>query len=412
MNKKKIINDPVYGFVKIPYKIIFDLVEHPYFQRLRRIQQLGLTSYVYPGALHTRFHHALGATHLMIQAIDVLRSKGVKISKAEAKAATIAILLHDIGHGPFSHALEHSIVTNVAHETLSILFMKRLNELFAGKLTLAIQIFEGIHPKKFLHELVSSQLDMDRLDYLTRDSFFTGVQEGVVGFDRIIKMLHVKNNKLVVEIKGIYSIEKFIIARRLMYWQVYLHKTVLSAEMMLLKIMRRAKELAQMGRYLFATAPLAFFLQNDFSFTDFQNDSSILEQFAQLDDLDVFISIKVWQTHEDFALSDLAKRIVHRRLFRTKWSNEPFKTSILEKFYSRFLQLYPNSQEVIHYFIFTDKLTNSAYMQTDNPINILYKNGKTKNIAQASDQLNIEALSQPVTKYFLCYPKELDENND
>ncbi|MFK7906135.1 MAG: HD domain-containing protein [Chitinophagales bacterium] len=406
MNKKKIINDPVYGFLNIPHKMVFNLIEHPHFQRLRRIQQLGLTSLVYPGALHTRFHHALGATHLMKQAIEVLRAKKVKINQEEGKAAITAILMHDIGHGPFSHALEHSIVTNVPHEMLSLLFMQRLNKEFGGRLDLAIQIFKGEYHKSFLHELVSSQLDMDRLDYLNRDSFFTGVQEGVIGFDRIIKMLAVRDNHLVVEEKGIYSIEKFLIARRLMYWQVYLHKTVIAAELMLLKILQRAKQLIQEGHNLSATPPLLYFLQSDFTLQNFEENPEILEQFALLDDTDILVGIKVWQFYKkDVVLSELCKGVLSRKLLKIELGKEPISPNKLKKYQEITAKKYKISLEDAAYLVFADKTSNSAYTHKGSQINILYKNETIKNITEASDYLNIEMLASPVVKHYICYPE-------
>jgi len=407
MNKKKIINDPVYGFLSINYEIIYDLMEHPYFQRLRRIQQLGLTSYVYPGALHTRFHHALGAMHLMGQAIEVLRAKGVEITEEEGEAAAIAILLHDIGHGPFSHALEHTILEKIEHEDVSTLFMERLNEEFKGRLTLAIKIFEGEYPKKFLHQLVSSQLDMDRLDYLTRDSFFTGVHEGVIGYDRIIKMLNVKEDMLVVEEKGIYSIEKFIISRRLMYWQVYLHKTVLCAEVMLVKVLMRAKELARQGVELFATPALAFFMKQDRTIEDFKQHSEVLEHYANLDDSDLFVAMKIWQKHPDLILSTLSYSIIQRKLFKIELQKEAFGYNKITELRKKAQEKYQLDETNIDYFVFTDATSNRAYSHKQDKINILFKNGEILDIAYASDQLNIQLLSAQVVKYYLCYPKEI-----
>jgi len=407
VNKKKIINDPVYGFLSIAYEIIFDLIEHRYFQRLRYIQQLGLSSLVYPGALHTRFHHALGATHLMKQAIDVLMAKDVDISPQEAKAVTIAILLHDIGHGPFSHALEHSLV-NVGHETLSLLFMNKLNEEFEGKLSLAIQIFKGEHPKNYLHELVSSQLDMDRLDYLNRDSFFTGVQEGVIGFDRIIKMLDVRNNHLMVEYKGIYSIEQFLIARRLMYWQVYLHKTVLCAEVLLLKVLQRAKELTQKGETLFAPPALQLFLQNDFGLSDFENNPMVFEAFASLGDAEIIASIKVWQQHPDLVLSKLSQSLINRKLFKIHLTQETVNPEKYGQLLQKAMQHYRISEHEATYMVFKNSTSNSAYSYEGSQINILYRNGVVKNVVEASDYSNLQSLAAPVVKYYLCYPKELD----
>ncbi len=409
LNKKKIVNDPVYGFVHIAYNIIFDLIEERYFQRLRHIQQLGLTSYVYPGALHTRFHHAIGATHLMKQVVDILRAKKVEISGKEAKAVTIAILMHDVGHGPFSHALEHSLVKDIDHETLSLMFMERLNKKFKGKLSLAIQIFKGEYHKAFLHELVSSQLDMDRLDYLNRDSFFTGVQEGVVGCERIINMLNVHDNHLVVEYKGIYSVEQFLIARRLMYWQVYLHRTVVSAEIMLLNVLKRAKEVSQQGVDLFAPAALKLFLQNDFTLADFNNNPNILEQFALLGDADIFTSIKEWQKHPDFVLSYLSKGIVWRKLLRINLSNEPIEETLFKQRQTQLHEKYQLTEHEASYLVFKDTTSNSAYTYTGSQINIAHKDGTIENITEASDYANIKSLATPVVKYYMCYPKELDK---
>jgi len=405
LNKLKIFNDPVYGFVSIPYEIIFDLIDHPYFQRLRRIKQLGLTNLVYPGALHTRFHHAMGAMHLMGQAIEVLRSKGNEITDEEARGVTIAILLHDIGHGPFSHALENSIVSNIHHEALSELFMNRLNQDFNGQLSLAIKIFQNKYPKRFLHQLVSSQLDMDRLDYLMRDSFFTGVSEGVVSSDRIIKMLNVVNDELAVEAKGIYSIEKFIIARRLMYWQVYLHKTVLSAERLLVNILTRAKELAEKKVELFCTPALRIFLYNKYSKKDFLTNPGLLDSFAQLDDNDITTSVKVWTNHEDKVLSMLCKQLVNRKLFKVELQNKPFLPAIIKQKKDAVKKLYGFTEKEVKYFVFTDDVTNDAYNANKIRINILSKDGKITDITDASDQLNIDALTKTVKKYFLCYPK-------
>ena len=401
-NKRKIFNDPIYGFISLPYEIIFDLIEHPYFQRLRRIKQLGLTNLVYPGALHTRFHHAMGAMHLMEQAIEEIRSKGHEITDEEAKAVTIAILLHDIGHGPFSHALEHSIVNNVSHEYISQLFMSRLNTEFKGELALAIKIFQNKYHKKFLHQLVSSQLDMDRLDYLKRDSFFTGVSEGVISSDRIIKMLNVANDQLAVEAKGIYSIEKFIIARRLMYWQVYLHKTVLSAENLLVHILKRAKELAQKKVELFCTPALKTFLYTQYNKADFKNNPELLDTFAALDDYDIMASIKVWTTHKDSVLSMLCKQLINRRLFKVEMQSEDFKKAKINEIKKKIRKQYQLNDTEVNYFVFSGNVTNDAYR---GGINILFKDGTVDDIAKASDQLNIDVLTKTVKKYYLCYPK-------
>jgi uncharacterized protein len=404
-NKLKIFNDPVYGFVHIPFEIIYDLIEHPYFQRLRRIKQLGMTHLVYPGALHTRFHHALGAMHLMGQAIEIIRAKGHDITDEEAEAVTVAILLHDIGHGPFSHALEHSIVDGITHEDISALFMDRLNKEFDGRLTLALKIFRNNYEKKFLHQLVSSQLDVDRLDYLKRDSFFTGVSEGVISSDRIIKMFNVVDDKLVVESKAIYSIEKFIIARRLMYWQVYLHKTVLSAEHLLVKILKRAKELAEKQEELFCTPSLRMFLYNKFSLKDFLSDEKVLEKFARLDDFDIFTSIKVWVDHPDKILSALCRNMVNRHLLKIELQKNPFTEEYIATRKRECIAKMGLAEKEAEYFVFTGSISNNAYNPKSDHINILYKDGSIVDIAKAADQLNIDALSTPVEKHFICYPK-------
>lgn len=406
-NKRKIINDPIYGFVTIPDDLIYDLMNHRYFQRLRRIKQLGLTNLVYPGALHTRFHHAIGAMHLMQEALLTLKQKGVTITPDEEQATLIAILLHDIGHGPFSHALEHSIVTGVSHETISSLLMEALNKEFKGKLSLAIKIFNDGYKKKFLHELVSSQLDMDRLDYLKRDSFFTGVNEGVISSDRIIKMLDVVNNHLVVEVKGIYSVEKFLIARRLMYWQVYLHKTVLGAETLLVNILKRAKELSAEGKDLFATPVFKKFLQNNFTKSDFEKDSRLLDDFAKLDDTDIAASIKTWVDDNDKLLSLLCRKLIHRQLLRVELQSTPFAAAYKNKILEMVMAKYKFSRKEAAYLVMNDSVNNSAYLASKFKINILMNDGKLMDVAEASDQLNLQKLSQTVTKHYLCYPKEL-----
>lgn len=407
--KPKIINDPVYGFVTIQHPILLDIINHPYFQRLRRIKQLGLTNLVYPGALHTRFHHAIGAMHLMQQAIHTLRSKGIHISNQEEKASLIAILLHDIGHGPFSHALEHTIVPSVSHETLSSLLMQELNRQFNGQLTLAITIFEDQYERNFFHQLVSSQLDTDRLDYLLRDSFFTGVSEGIIGTDRIIKMLTVVNDKLVVEQKGIYSIEKFLIARRLMYWQVYLHKTVLSAENMLVHILLRAKELERKYHAdLFATPSLKFFLKNNVSQYDFQNNPKVLAHFVSLDDYDVMASIKVWTQSDDFILSALCQKFIQRQLFRTILQKDKIPQTLVKSVKTKLHKKYPSLKpNELKYFFINSSVDNSAYLKNKFKIEI-YDGKNLKDIATASDNFNIKALSKKVTKYFLCYDKSIE----
>lgn len=406
-NKRKIFNDPVYGFITVPYPIVFDIIEHPFFQRLRRIKQLGLTHLVYPGALHTRFHHTLGAMHLMQLAIEELRAKGYDITEPEAEGVTLAILMHDIGHGPFSHALEHSIVSGVTHEDISALFMERLNAEFEGKLDTAIAIFNDNYPKRFLHQLVSSQLDMDRLDYLKRDSFFTGVSEGIVGSDRIIKMLHVIDDELAVESKGIYSIEKFIVARRIMYWQVYLHKTVLSAEHLLINILKRAKELVESGEELFATPALNVFLKGKITRSSFEKDPELLNQFADLDDFDVLTSVKVWKYHSDFVLSKLSGFMVDRKLLKIKLFSEAFSDEKLTELRTKLASDWNISLQEAAYFIFTDTIANSAYNLKHDRINILFKNGEVKDLTEAADTLSLSVLSKPVEKHFLCLPAQL-----
>lgn len=407
MNKKKIINDPVYGFVSIPSGFIFDLIQHPYFQRLRYIKQVSMTHMVYPGALHTRFQHVIGAMHLMQLAIDTLRSKAVQISEQEEEAALVAILLHDIGHGPFSHSLEHTLIEGVSHEVISSMLMDRLNIQFDGRLTLAITIFNNQYSRKFFHQLVSGQLDTDRMDYLNRDSFFTGVSEGVISFDRIIKMLTVVDDKLVVEAKGIYSVEKFLIARRLMYWQVYLHKTVIGAEQMLIQALRRAKELSNNGVELFATAALHHFLRNKVNAENFISDEVHLDWFTQLDDTDILSAIKCWMDHEDFILSTLCKKIVRRDLFRTELRSVDFDVQELAYYKERAKDYFGLNDEEVEYFIYYQAIQNSAYSADKEPICIVNNKGQLMDIAEASDLSNLEALSQKVVKYALTYPKEL-----
>ncbi|MDG1742107.1 MAG: HD domain-containing protein [Crocinitomicaceae bacterium] len=403
-NKKKIFNDPVYGFISIPQEIIFDVIEHPFMQRLRRIKQLGLTDLVYPGALHTRYHHVLGAMHLMSKAIATIRRKGHTISETEEQAALLAILLHDIGHGPFSHALEHDIVSGVSHEEISIFFIERLSKEFNGELDLALEIFKNTYPKEFLHQLVSSQLDMDRMDYLNRDSFYTGVNEGKIGSDRIIEMMNVVNGKLVLEEKGIYSIEKFIVARRLMYWQVYLHKTVVAAEYMLIQALRRAKELKQKGTALFASPALNYFLENNVSAEDFKSDPKVLERFALLDDYDILGAIKVWQSESDKVLSELSKRIIERRLFKIEVSKTPFSVEKITAIRAEIVKNLNLSEQEAEHFIITNKLTNNAYNFKRENINLVMKSGEIIDVTKASDNLNISALANPVEKFFLSYP--------
>ncbi|WP_299179698.1 HD domain-containing protein [uncultured Aquimarina sp.] len=405
-NKLKILNDPIYGFITIPNELIFDLLEHRYFQRLRRISQMGLSYLVYPGAHHTRFHHALGCMHLMQNAVRVLRFKGVSVSEDEEDALYIAILLHDIGHGPFSHAMEHSIVNEVNHEAISLMFMEEINKEFNGSLTLAIQIFKGEYHRQFLHQLISGQLDMDRLDYLKRDSFYTGVAEGNINSERLITMLNVEEDELVVEEKGIYSVEKFLLARRLMYWQVYLHKTSIVAESLLIRVLKRAKELVDQGEKLNASKPLLFFLENKITADNFTKE--VLETFSKLDDYDIVSAMKEWATSEDFVLRNLCSMIIDRDLLRIKIKKKTFNADKIDKRINDFRLKSNISEEEASYFIFTGMISNQAYHQNKQNINILYKSSKIVDIVSATDQFNLKALSKPVTKYFICYPKYID----
>ncbi len=407
-NKLKIFNDPIYGFITIPNSLIYDLIQHPYFQRLRRISQMGLSYLVYPGAHHTRFHHALGAMHMMQQAVEVLRFKGVVISKEEENALYVAILLHDIGHGPFSHAMEHSIVEEVNHEAIYLLFMNQLNIEFKGQLSLAIQVFKGEYDRKFMLQLISSQLDMDRMDYLKRDSFYSGVAEGNINSDRLIQMMNVVDDVLVMEEKGIYSIEKFLMARRLMYWQAYLHKTSLVAELTLTKTLKRAKELYHKGVEVACSKPLKYFMEQKVTLDSFS--SMDLDTFAQLDDFDVISALKEWQYHDDFILSSLSKMIINRDLPKVKLNSEKFPKEILENMTTRFIALHGVSQHEAQYFIFKGKIKNQAYNKDAEPIRILKKDRTIEDVVEASDQLNLKALSKPVTKYYICFPKVLSEN--
>lgn len=406
-NKLKIFNDPIYGFITIPNTLIYDLIQHPYFQRLRRISQMGMSYLVYPGAHHTRFHHALGCMHIMQKAVQTLKFKGVSISEDEENALYIAILLHDIGHGPYSHAMEHSIVEEVHHEELSLLFMEQLNIQFNGKLSLAIQVFKGEYHRKFMLQLISSQLDMDRMDYLKRDSFYSGVAEGNINSERLIQMMNVQDDYLVIEEKGIYSVEKFLVARRLMYWQAYLHKTSVVAELILTKILKRAKELSQKGTLLPCSEPLQFFLRNKISFHDF--DSNVLDKFSYLDDYDVLGAIKAWQFHEDFVLQSLCKMILNRDLLKIQMSDDkPNKEQLLE-LKEKFISKTNSTEKEVDYFVFKGKLKNQAYSKQSEPIRILKKDKTIEDVVEASDQLHLKALSKPVTKYFICFPKVLLE---
>jgi uncharacterized protein len=404
-NKKKIFNDPVYGFITIPTELIFDLIQHPYFQRLRRICQLGLTHLVYPGALHTRFHHVLGAMHLMTKALATIKRKGHHISSEEEEAVLIAILLHDIGHGPFSHALEYDIVNKVSHEDISSYFIQELSKEFDEKLDLALQIFQNKYEQKpFLYQLVSSQLDMDRLDYLNRDSFFTGVTEGQIGADRIIEMLNVHDGNLVLEEKAIYSIEKFLVARRFMYWQVYLHKTVVSAEFMLIHILRRAKELVSNGKSIFASPALHFFLSNSISNQDFIQNKEVLANFSKLDDFDITCAIKVWQESDDEILSVLSKKLINRDLFKIEVSKNKFTPQEKAEKKQLVKEKYNLKDNEADYFVYSEKLSNNAYNQHKQNINLVLKNGEIIDVSQASDNYNLSALATSVEKYCLCYP--------
>jgi len=408
INKLKILNDPIYGFITIPNPFIYDLVQHPYFQRLRRISQMGLSYLVYPGAHHTRFHHALGCMHIMQKTIEVLRFKGILISDEEENALLIAILLHDIGHGPFSHAMEHSIVEDVNHEAISLLFMNKLNEEFDGKLSLAIQIFKGDYHRKFMLQLISSQLDMDRMDYLKRDSFYSGVAEGNISSDRLIQMMTVIDDRLVIEEKGIYSVEKFLMARRLMYWQVYFHKTSLVAELILTKVLKRAKELTQKGIVLPCSEPLLFFMKNKVELSTFDNGT--LDKFAQLDDFDIISALKSWLNNEDFILSSLSKMIINRDLLKIKLNSEKFSKAVLEDSIAAFSKENNISIQDANYFVFKGKIKNQAYSIEAEPIRILKKDMTVEDVVEVSDQLNLKTLSKQVTKYYICFPKQLVEN--
>lgn len=406
-NKLKIFNDPIYGFITIPNSLIYDLIQHPYFQRLRRISQMGMSYLVYPGAHHTRFHHALGCMHIMQKAVQTLKFKGVSISEEEENALYIAILLHDIGHGPYSHAMEHSIVEEVHHEELSLLFMEQLNKEFDGKLSLAIQVFKGEYHRKFMLQLISSQLDMDRMDYLKRDSFYSGVAEGNINSERLIQMMNVQDDFLVIEEKGIYSVEKFLVARRLMYWQAYLHKTSVVAELILTKILKRAKELTQKGTVLSCSEPLQFFLQNKISLENF--DKNVLDKFSYLDDYDVLGAIKSWQFHDDFVLQSLCKMILNRDLLKIQMSDDKPNKENLLGIKNKYISIAGISDKEADYFVFKGKLKNQAYSKSSEPIRILKKDKTIEDVVEASDQLHLKALSKPVTKYFICFPKVILE---
>ena len=404
-NKLKILNDPIYGFITIPNTLIFDSIEHPYFQRLRRISQMGLSGMVYPGAQHTRFHHAIGCMYLMQKAVAVLQSKGIAISKEEEEGLYLAILLHDIGHGPFSHALEHFFMDRLTHEDLSLLLMKELNRDFDGALDLAIKIFTNQYPRKFFYQLISSQLDMDRLDYLKRDSFYTGVVEGSINSDRLIAMLHVKDDTLVIEHKGIYSIEKFLLSRRFMYWQVYFHKTGLLAEQLLLKVLKRARFLIENGTEVTAGKNLYHFLKR--TKTNYKKPVTFLSQFTSLDDYDIWMAIKEWQNHDDFVLSALSKMIILRKLPKIELSDKVFSEDYKENLQEKVMKIQGINRESLPYFFFEGSVTNRAYNDEFGPINVLLKDGSVKEWLEVDEQFKSSALLKEQKKYFLCYPKEL-----
>ncbi|HUS85723.1 MAG TPA: HD domain-containing protein [Bacteroidales bacterium] len=416
INKRKIINDPVHGIISIPGDFIYDLIEHPFFQRLRNIRQLGLTEYVYPGASHSRFIHSLGALHLMIMAVDTLKQKGIPISAEEEEAAMVAILLHDTGHSPFSHALEYHLVEGVSHDKISALVMKILDDEYHGRIGMAIEMFTGEYNRNFFHDLISSQIDMDRLDYLVRDSFYSGVVEGSVGSDRIIRMLNVHQDKLVVEEKGIYSIEKFLIARRLMYWQVYMHKTVVSAEKLLLNVIRRVKEMVSEGIEITSTPAVDFFIRNDHASLnlDSLNEESfrLAQTLLKLDDNEMIASIRLWSEHSDPVLSDLSKRLVSRSLFAIELGNEPFDESKVDGFTSMVVNKLKIDRDMTGYYVFTGQVSNMTYAPSEPRVQIMSRSGKLNEITEVSDMLDHKALSKEITKYFLCYPKELRNNTE
>ena len=404
-NKLKIINDPVYGFIAITDEFIFDLIEHRYFQRLRRISQTALTSNVYPGAHHTRFHHAIGAMHLTKEAIEVLRFKGHEISAEEELSTLIAILLHDIGHGPYSHALEYSIIPVISHEEITVLFMDKLNVEFKGKLDLAIEIFKNNYKKKFLHQLISSQLDMDRLDYLNRDSFYSGVVEGSVNSKRLIAMLNVAQGNLAIDDKGIYSVEKFLVARRLMYWQVYLHKTVIVSENLLTKVLQRARELSINGKDLFSSSALRYFLKRDAKLSFCDEDLNI---FSKLDDYDVLGAIKEWTNDDDKILSDLSRRLVDRRLPKIELGENKIDEEYTRNIRNKVSKVFNISYEETSNYVISGKVENNAYKKGSDSIYLLKKNGEVQDIAFSPDQQSVTAISESMKKYFLIYPRELE----
>ncbi len=405
-SKRRVINDPVFGFINIPNEFIYDIIQHPYLQRLNRIRQLGVTSFVYPGAQHTRFHHSIGAMYLMNEALKNLKEKGHDISNEEYNGALAAILLHDVGHGPFSHILEHTLVKNIRHEEISLLLMQQLNEEWNGKLQTAIAIFTDTYPKHFLHQLVSGQLDVDRLDYLRRDSFFTGVNEGNIGSARIIKMMDVRNDHLVIDSKGIYSIENFLLSRRLMYWQVYLHKTAVAAEKMLINTLTRAKELATQGEKLFASPSLSYFLEKNITHADFENKGEALHHFVDLDDNDIWSALKVWASHPDKVLSLLSNGMVNRKLFKIEITPKKQRALKVEEFVKKYESKYNLSEHEARYLISHDVITTNMYSEEEESIDILYNDGSIKDISLASDMLNPELLSKKIGKYYFAYLRD------
>jgi HD superfamily phosphohydrolase len=406
-NRKKIINDPVFGFISIPNDFIYEIINHPSMQRLTRIKQLGLAFNVYPGAVHTRFHHSLGAMHLMSEAITQLRSNGHVISEEEKTGAMACILLHDTGHGPFSHVLENTLVKDIHHEDISLMLMNKINAEMHNRLDIAIAIFTDTYPKRFLHQLVSGQLDVDRLDYLRRDSFFTGVTEGNIGSARIIKMLNLKNDKLVVDAKGIYSIENFLMARRLMYWQVYLHKTAVAAEKMLVNTLKRAKLLGSNGVELTSTEAFHYFLYNDVDKIVFENDPQALDYFTALDDNDIWCALKAWTNHPDKVLSMLSKGLVNRNLFKIEISQNPVSPDYLNEKTAYYAEKYQLPLQDAAFLISADAISTDMYNEADDSIGILYRDGNVKDISTASDMLNIQLLSKKIKKYYFCFLRDL-----
>lgn len=405
MNDSKIINDPIFGFIKIPHGLLLNIVEHPLMQRLTRIKQLGLTSMVYPSAQHTRFQHSLGAFHLMSEAITSLTQKGIFIFDSEAEAVEAAILMHDIGHGPFSHVLEHTLINGISHEEISLLMMEQINREMKGELNLALKIFKNEYPKRFLHQLISSQLDMDRLDYLRRDSFFTGVTEGNIGSARIIKMLDVHDDNLVVNSKGIYTIENYLMSRRLMYWQVYLHKTTVSSEKVLVNALLRAKQLAHMGKDIFAPPCLKYFLYNNIDAETFKKDENAQRHYAQLDDNDIISSIKVWTSNDDKVLSTLASDIINRKIFKVEIYNEPIADDYIQSKKQQIADKFCINEEEANFLISVDTVQKDMYDIHDDQITILFKDNMTKDISESSEVLNIALLSKKIRKYYLCYQR-------